>query len=155
MRRKEYTKKVYAGDASKLKIGVVVSRFNSDITEGMLEGTLSVLREWRVQEKNIFIVHVPGSFEVPMGCVQLIRAKKLHAVVALGCVIKGETKHDEYIASAVTQGIMNVMLGYNVPIGFGIITTNNLEQARVRSRGTANKGREAALAVLEMSSFSA
>lgn len=149
MQREEYAKGVAAKDASALKIGVVVSRFNEDITEALLEAALETLKEWKVKEKNISVVHVSGSFEIPFGCLTLLKKKKLDAVVALGCVIKGDTTHDQYIANAVSNGIMELTIKHGVPISFGIITTNNLEQAVERSTGETNKGREAAVAAME------
>jgi 6,7-dimethyl-8-ribityllumazine synthase len=149
MQRAHYEKEVRAQDASRLRIGVVVSEFNADITEAMLAGALKTLDEWKVKKANITVLRVPGSFEIPFGALTLLsRKKKPHAIVALGCIIKGETEHDRYIASAVSHGIMDLMLAKRVPISFGIITTNNLKQAQARSSGTTNKGREAALAAL-------
>ncbi|PIR82775.1 6,7-dimethyl-8-ribityllumazine synthase [Candidatus Kaiserbacteria bacterium CG10_big_fil_rev_8_21_14_0_10_59_10] len=151
MQRKEYARKKKTGDASGLSVGVVVSEFNHDITGGLLEGALDTLRAWKVAERSIAIVRVPGSFEIPLACRNLLKGrKKLDAIVALGCVIKGETKHDEYISSAVSQALIRLMLDTGVPIGFGIITPNSLAQAKARSRGKENKGREAAAAALLM-----
>lgn len=149
MQRAHYAKKTTAGDASRLKVGIVVSEFNSDITGPMLEAALETLREWKVSEKAITVMHVPGSFELPLASAKLIK-KKADAVVALGCVIKGETKHDEYIASAVAHGLTRLMLDTGIPIGFGVITPNTLAQAKARSRGKANKGIEATIAALRM-----
>jgi len=137
-------------NGSQLKIGIVVSRFNEDITENMLKGALETLAENKVKEKNIKVVHVPGSFELPLACQRLGQTKKFDALVALGCVVKGETDHFYYICNEASRGIMDVMLGHNLPIGFGVLTTQNLKQAQVRSRGKENKGREAAVAALEM-----
>ena len=149
MQRKHYEKEIAQKDASKLKVGVVVSRFNEDITGGMLEGALATLRAWGVKEKNITVVHVPGSFELPYGALQIIKKRKPHAVIALGCIIKGDTDHDKYIAEAVSHGLMRLSLDGAIPVSFGVITTNNLEQAVVRSTGKINKGPEAAVAALE------
>ncbi len=150
MQRKNYDKKEILPGGSKLRVGVVVSEFNADITESMLEGALETLAEAGVKKSNIAVMRVPGSFEVPYGCLKLLKSKKPDAIVALGCIIKGETDHDKYIASAVSQGIMDIMLEHNVPVAFGIITTNDLRQAKVRSTGKTNKGREAAIAALKM-----
>ena len=149
MQRKHYEKEVEKRDASKLRVGIVVSRFNEDITEGLLEGALATLAAWKVKRANITIVRVPGSFEIPFAAQQLIARKKPHAVIALGCIIKGETSHDYHIASAVSHGITRVALDQNVPIAFGVLTTNSLEQAQLRSRGKTNAGIEAALGALE------
>jgi 6,7-dimethyl-8-ribityllumazine synthase len=127
-----------------------MARFNSDITGSMLDGVREELAAWKVKEKNTTLVEVPGSFEIPLAAMRLVKTKRYHAIIALGCIIKGETKHDEYIASAVTNGLMRIMLDTNVPIGFGILTPNTLEQARVRSRGKTNHGASAARAALEM-----
>ncbi len=132
----------------KLKIGVVVSQFNSNITESMLEGALEVLAENKVKINNIKVVRVPGSFEIPFACQKLAITKKYNALVAIGCVIKGETDHYYYICNEVSRGIMRVMLENNLPIGFGILTCQNLKQAKVRSSGKENKGKEAAEAAL-------
>lgn len=137
-------------DGKKLKIGVVVSQFNDNITKPMLEGALETLKENKVKEKNTRVVWVPGSFEIPLACQRLAETKKFDALIALGCVIKGETDHYYYIADATTDGIMEVILDFNLPIGFGVITTNNLKQAQIRSRGKHNKGREAAEAALAL-----
>lgn len=149
MQRAHYTKKTAAENASRLKVGIAVSEFNSDVTGSMLTAALETLREWKVLTRDIKVMHVPGSFELPLACAQLIE-KKADVVVALGCVIKGETKHDEYISHAVSYGLMRLMLDTGVPIGFGVITPNNLTQAKARSRGKANKGIEATVAALRM-----
>jgi len=133
-----------------LKMGVVVSDFNSDITHALLDGATETLLKWEVKKENIWVKHVPGGFEIPFGCQQLLEERKLDAIVALGCVLKGETRHDEYISNAVAQGIMHLMLAHNIPISFGVLTPNTLEQARARSQGDANHGKSAAEAALEM-----
>jgi 6,7-dimethyl-8-ribityllumazine synthase len=150
MRRDEMIKERPVRDASALTIGVVVSDFNSDITHALLSGTLETLEKWHVRKENIWVKHVPGGFEIPLGCLQLLEEHDLDAIVTLGCVLKGETKHDEYIAGAVADGIMRVMLEHTIPISFGVLTPNTLEQAQARSQGEANHGRAAAEAALEM-----
>ncbi len=149
MQRKHYKKKVASRDASKLKVGVVVSRFNEDITGRMRDGALETLRAWGVKEKNITLVEVPGSFELPFACAKLIKKIKPHAVIALGCVIKGDTDHDKYIADAVSHALMRLSTDHAIPVAFGVITTNDLEQAVIRSTGNTNKGPEAAIAALQ------
>jgi 6,7-dimethyl-8-ribityllumazine synthase len=149
MQRAHYAKKTTTGDASRLKIGIAVSGFNDDITGSMLAAALKTLREWQVPEKAITVMQVPGSFELPLASMKLIK-KKVDVVIALGCIIKGETKHDEYIANAVAHGLTQLMLETGVPIGFGVITPNTLAQAKARSRGKANKGIEATIAALRM-----
>ncbi len=149
MQRGEYEKARKAGDGSTLSIGIAVSAFNADITEGMLEGALATLKEWGVDDGKITLLRVPGSFELPYACQKLIKEQAPDAVIALGCIIKGDTEHDRHIATAVAGGLMRLTLDHGIPVSFGVITTNTLEQAQVRSQGESNKGREAALAVLE------
>lgn len=150
MQRGEYQKAREAKDGSKLSIGIVVSSFNTDITEPMLEGALATLKEWSVKDENITVFRVPGSFELPYGCLKLIKEKRPDGIIAIGCVIKGDTEHDRYIATATADGLMRLTLDHALPISFGVITTNTLEQAQIRSTGETNKGKEAALAVLEL-----
>jgi 6,7-dimethyl-8-ribityllumazine synthase len=140
-------------DGSKLKIGIVVSRFNDNITKPMLEGALETLAENKVKKENIKTVWVPGSFEIPLACQKLAETKKFDALIAIGCVIKGQTDHYFYICNEVSRGVMDVMLKFSLPIGFGVLTTQNSKQAEVRSRGKENKGREAAVAALAMVSM--
>ena len=116
----------------------------------MLMEALATLRECGVKEENTHIIRVPGAFEIPLGCLRLIKKQKLDAIVTIGCIIKGETEHDRYLAMAVSQGLMRLSLDHALPISFGIITTNDLAQARTRSQGKTNKGIEAANAALDM-----
>ena len=149
MQRKEFEKKGETRDASKLKVGIVVSRFNTDVTEPMLEGARAALKRWGVKEKSIFVSHVYGSFELPIAAARLVRKHRADALVAIGCIIKGETRHDEYLAQATFHGLMRVSLDSDVPVGLGVLTTNTLAQARARSRGKTNHGEKAAEAALE------
>ena len=137
-------------DGTKYKIAVVVSKFNSDITGGMLKGALDVLKKNKVKDNNIKVIWVPGSLEIPLACLRLARTKKYDGLIALGSVIKGGTDHYYYVAGESIRGVIEVMLQIGLPIGMGIITTNNLKQARERSGERCNKGREAAQAMLEM-----
>ena len=149
MLRKEFEKRTKARNGSRLKIGIVVSKFNEDITNSLMEGAREVLKEWYVPERNIHIAHTYGSFDLPIACQKLIKKSRLDAIVALGCIIKGETSHDVYIAHATFEGLMRVMLDTGVPIGLGVLTTNTIEQARARSSGPTNHGAKAAVAALE------
>ncbi len=150
MRRKAHAaQRALVGDGSKLRVGIAVARFNEDITEALLFGARETLRAWGVKDAHVYVIRVAGSYELPLAIARLIKRHKLDAAVALGCIVKGETKHDEYLAHAVATGLMQLMLSTNVPIGFGVITANTLQQARARSRGRANKGSEAAAAALE------
>jgi 6,7-dimethyl-8-ribityllumazine synthase len=148
MQRKD-VKKQAGKDGSKLKIGIVVSTYYDDITGRMLAGALQTLKEWKVTEKNTTVVRVAGSFEITYGVLSLLKRKKYDAIITLGCIVKGETSHDEFIAHAVAQGIVQLMVAYKTPISFGVVTTNDLPQAVVRSTGQNNKGVESALAALE------
>lgn len=134
-----------------LRIGIVVSRFNAKVTDRLLEGAIETLREQGVDDNNVILVRVPGAFEIPQMCKKLIETKKVDAIVALGAIIRGETTHFDYLASACTNGIERLIYDTNIPIGFGVLTTDNAEQAMDRS-GTkkGNKGRDATLVVLEM-----
>lgn len=149
MQRKEFLKKAPVQNASKLKIGIVVADFNPDITGGMLDGALHALSEWKVREPNISVYHVYGSFDLTYACDRMLRKFKPDAVIAIGCIIKGETDHDKYIAEAVFHGLTDLTIKYGTPVSLGILTTNNLAQARVRSRGKTNHGEKAAIAALQ------
>ncbi len=137
--------------SKEIKICIVVSRFNEFITKRLLEGAIDTLVRHEIDEKNIDIIWVPGSFEIPFVCKQVAKTNSYHGIIALGAIIKGETSHNEYIATEVTKGIAQVMLETGIPIAYGIITPDNLEQAIERA-GTkeGNKGAQAALTVLEL-----
>jgi 6,7-dimethyl-8-ribityllumazine synthase len=138
-------------DGSSYKIGIVVAQWNADITSALLEGAKSTLRSSGVTEENIEVLYVPGSFELPWGARQILKPGKKDAVICIGCIIQGETKHDEYIATAVASGIMQLGLMSGVPVIFGVLTTNTEEQARERAGGKhGNKGSEAAATALQM-----
>lgn len=145
MQRKNNKKAKFA-DASRFRVGIAVSEYNPDITEKLLEGALITLEGFKVKKENIEVIRVPGSFELPLGCLMLLKQRRCEAVVALGCIVKGETEHDAYIASAVSDGLMHLSLQFGAPVGFGVLTVRNLEQARAR----VNKGEEAVRAVLQM-----
>ncbi len=134
---------------SSARIGIVVSSYNSDITFPMRDGAIETLKKAGVKEKNIFIFTAPGGFEIPIICQKVIKSKKLSGVIAIGCVIKGDTDHYHFIAQESTRGIMDVMLKTGVPVTNAILTVDNLEQAKIRSEGGMNKGIEAAQALLE------
>ncbi len=134
-----------------LKIGIVVAEWNPQITNSLLEGTLSELKKLGVVDEDIFTIHVPGSFELPQGASLLLKKKKLDAVICLGCVIQGETRHFEFICQAVSQGITNLSIQERKPVIFGVLTTENMEQATERSGGKhGNKGHEAAVTAVKM-----
>ncbi len=137
--------------AEGIKTAIVVSRFNSFISEKLLEGALDCLKRHGANLDEQTIVKVPGAFEIPLICQRLAQKKKYHAIIALGAVIRGGTPHFEYVASEVTKGIAQVALKESLPIAYGILTTDNIEQAIERA-GTkmGNKGEEAALSAIEM-----
>ncbi|HAX61662.1 MAG TPA: 6,7-dimethyl-8-ribityllumazine synthase [Elusimicrobia bacterium] len=148
--------KVFEGKlvAKGLKFGIVISRFNEFITSKLLDGCLDALKRHDADEKNLDIVWVPGSFEIPFAANKLASSKKYDAVICLGAVIKGDTPHFDYIAAEVTKGIASTGLKTGVPAVFGVITTDNLEQAIERA-GTksGNKGAEAAMTAIEMANL--
>lgn len=140
---------IAAKDASKYRIGIVVSNYYADITDVLLAGAVEACRSWKVAEENILITRVSGSFEIPYGCLSLLTQEKPDAIVTLGVIVKGETDHDQFIAHAVAQGIMNLMVKFETPITLGVVTTNTLEQAIARSTGANNKGADATVSALE------
>jgi 6,7-dimethyl-8-ribityllumazine synthase len=136
---------------SKFRIAIVVSEYNEQITFALRDGCVDTLKKYGVKEKNIFVQPVPGAFELPLAAKWLFKAKKADAVICLGCVIKGDTDHDIYINKAVSQAIMELNLQTNTPFIFGVITPNNLQQAKDRAGGKhGNKGVECAVAALKM-----
>jgi 6,7-dimethyl-8-ribityllumazine synthase len=133
------------------RFAIVVSRFNEEITSGLLAGAREALSEANVRDEDVEIFHVPGAFEIPLAAKKAADSGKFAAVIGLGCLIKGDTMHFEYIADAVSHGIMRAGLDSGIPIAFGVLTTLTDAQAEERAaRGAGNKGREAALAALEM-----
>jgi len=141
-------------DASELSFGVVVADWNKDITHTLYEGCVDTLLKHGAKEENIHVVQVPGAFELPAGGRILAGREKLHAVICLGCVIKGETKHDEYINNAVAQGLVNLSIATGKPFIFGLLTPNTHEQAADRAGGKyGNKGVEAAATALRMAAL--
>ncbi len=137
------------------RIGIVVAEWNSDITNALAEGALQTLLQYNVAENNIHIVHVPGSFELTTGAdLMLHNNPKLDAVICIGCVIQGETRHFDFICEAVSQGITNVALKHERPVIFSLLTTNNMQQAIDRAGGKhGNKGVEGAVTALKMVSL--
>jgi 6,7-dimethyl-8-ribityllumazine synthase len=133
-----------------LRVVLVVSEYNSDITFSMRDAAVEELKFHGIKESNINIVYAPGAFEIPILCQRLAMTKKYKGIIAFGCVIKGDTDHYYQISNESTRGIMDVMLKYNLPITNAILTVNNLEQAKIRSTGSTNKGIEAALALVKI-----
>jgi 6,7-dimethyl-8-ribityllumazine synthase len=138
-------------DGSSMKIGVVVAEWNAEITDALLQGAQDTLARYGVKEENMPIVHVPGSYELTSGADYLLRYLDVDAVICLGCVIQGETRHFDFICQAVSQGLTNLALKAERPVIFGLLTTNDMEQARERSGGKhGNKGVEGAITALKM-----
>ncbi|MGQ9695680.1 MAG: 6,7-dimethyl-8-ribityllumazine synthase [Thermodesulfobacteriota bacterium] len=138
-------------NAQGMKFGIVVSRFNDFISDRLLAGALDALLRNGAEEKDIEIIKVPGAFEIPQVARKLALAKKYDAVICLGAVIRGATPHFDYIAAEVSKGIAMIGLESEMPISFGVLTTDNLEQAIERAGTKAgNKGWDAALAAMEM-----
>ena len=138
--------------ASPFRFAVVVSRFNEFITRRLLDAALDCLRRHGAKDKAIDVVYCPGAFEIPQTAQRLAASKKYDALICLGCIIRGETPHFEYIANAVSVGVSRVALEFRMPVSFGVLTTNSLEQAieRAGAKG-GNKGWDAAMAAIELS----
>lgn len=132
-----------------LKIGIVQSKYNSKIGNALYKNCINTLLASGVSEKNIVTVKVPGAFEIPFACQKLASSIKPDVIITLGALIKGETPHFDYIASSCVQGIMDVSLKIGVSIIFGVLTTNNMTQAKART----SKGTEAALSALQISNL--
>ena len=133
-----------------MRIAIVVSRFNEEITSGLLAGAIACLSEHGVNVKKQDIVAAPGAFEIPLLAQALANTSRFDGVVCLGCIIKGDTAHFEYISLAASSGLMQAALATRIPLSFGILSTYNEKQAKTRSMDNANnKGREAAAACLE------
>lgn len=148
--------KKYEGklDAKKLKIGIVISRYNDFITSKLLDGALDCLHRHQCEDDNINIAWVPGAFEIPSAVKIMAESKKYNAIVCLGAVIKGDSSHNQYIASETIKGVAKISLDFNIPVSFGVITPDSLEQAIERA-GTkrGNKGWDAALSAIEMANL--
>lgn len=133
-----------------MRFAIVVSQFNKEVTDGLLSGARKYLGQAGIDASSIDVFGAPGAFETPLIAKKLARTRRYAGVICLGCVIKGDTAHFEFISLGSTVGIMQAMLDTDTPISFGIITTYNDEQAEARSRDDAhNKGREAAAACFE------
>jgi 6,7-dimethyl-8-ribityllumazine synthase len=138
-------------DATGMRFGLVVSQFNSLITERLQAGAIDALCRQGAREEDITVVQVPGAFDIPLFAKKMAASGHYDALVCLGAVIKGETPHFDYISAAMTQGIKEVMLAHGLPVTFGVLTTESMEQALDRAGGKAgNKGAEAAVAAVVM-----
>jgi 6,7-dimethyl-8-ribityllumazine synthase len=136
------------------KYAIVVGRWNSFVVEHLLEGAIDSLRRHGVDDKHITIVRAPGAFEIPLVCKKVAAKGNVDAIIALGAVIRGGTPHFEYVAGECTKGLAMVTMEYGVPVAFGVLTVDTIEQAVERSGTKAgNKGEEAAMSALEMVSL--
>ncbi|MEE8349909.1 MAG: 6,7-dimethyl-8-ribityllumazine synthase [Acidobacteriota bacterium] len=141
-------------ESNGVKVGLVVGRFNELITERLLAGALETLTQNGVSDDDITLIRVPGSFEIPAAAQRLAKARDVDAIVCLGAVIRGETAHFEYISLQVSRGIIEVALKFDLPVSFGVITAETVEQAMDRSGAEhSNKGVEATIAALEMANL--
>jgi 6,7-dimethyl-8-ribityllumazine synthase len=137
-----------------LRFAIVVSRFNSLVTQRLLDGALDALRRHGADENAITVVYVPGSFEIPLVAKRLAQSGAFDAVICLGCIIRGDTPHFEYVASEAAKGIAQVALETSVPTIFGVVTADTLEQALERAGAKAgNRGFEAAMTAMEMANL--
>ena len=145
--------KIYEGKlvANEIKIGIVVGRFNEFITSKLLAGAIDALKRHEVKEEAIHIAWVPGAFEIPLIASKMAKSKKYDAVICLGAVIRGNTTHYDYVCSEVSKGIATVSLNSEIPVMFGVVTTENIEQAIERAGTKAgNKGFDCAVSAIEM-----
>ena len=136
------------------RVGIVLARFNSFIGERLLEGALDTLTGHGAERAHIEVARVPGAFEIPLALKVMAASKKFDALIALGCVVRGDTPHFEYVAGEAARGIAQVGLQFDLPVGFGLLTVDNIEQAIARAGNEAgNKGADAAMAAIEMVSL--
>jgi len=140
--------------AKGLRFGIVVSRFNSFISDRLLEGAMDALRRSGAEEEDCSVIRVPGAFEIPLASKKMAKSGRYDAIICLGCVIRGATPHYAYIAAEVTKGIASLSLESEIPVAFGVLTTDTIEQAIERAGTKAgNKGFDAALSAIEMANL--
>lgn len=140
--------------AADMTFGIVVSEWNGNITNALLEGAVETLKKYGAQDENIQVKYVPGSFELTFAANLLIEADIVDAVIVLGCVVRGDTPHFDYVCMGVTQGIAQLNANYDIPVIYGLITTNNMQQAEERAGGRlGNKGSECAVTAIKMVDF--
>jgi len=140
--------------ASGLRFAVVASRFNSEITDLLVSGSVQALKESGCDDGHIAIIRVPGAFEIPLAVLHAAKSQRYDAIVAIGCVIRGETPHFDFISQEASHGIAQASFQTGIPVGFGVLTVNTDEQAIARSKpDSTNKGFEAAMAAVEMANL--
>jgi len=133
------------------RFAIVAARFNSNIVNDLLKGAIDTLKTHGVAKNNIEVINVPGAYELPLAAMHLVDAEEYTAIITLGCVIRGDTPHFDFVASECARGIMDVSLSTGIPVVFGVLTTDTLEQAQLRSQiNGENKGVDCALCALEM-----
>src|SRR5574344_1468819 len=138
-------------DASNMRFGIVVSEWNSNITGALLEGAVKTLMKHGAKEDNIIVYTVPGSFELVYGASLMMKSGQVDAVIAFGCVVRGDTPHFDYVCSGTTQGLAELNTISDIPVIYGLLTTNNMEQAEDRCGGKlGNKGDECAISAIKM-----
>ncbi|PKP09683.1 MAG: 6,7-dimethyl-8-ribityllumazine synthase [Bacteroidetes bacterium HGW-Bacteroidetes-4] len=141
-------------DAGNMKFGIVVAEWNSEITEALYQGAYTTLLKHGAKEENIIRKYVPGTFELTLGAQLIAQNTDVDAVIVLGCVIQGETRHFDFICQGITQGITTLNMDYSMPFIFGVLTTDNQQQALDRAGGKhGNKGNEAAVTAIKMVSL--
>jgi 6,7-dimethyl-8-ribityllumazine synthase len=141
-------------NARGLKFAVLCARFNSSVTDRLLDGALDALKRLGAVEADIEIVRVPGAWELPIAAKAVVLGKKCDAIIALGAVIRGDTPHFDYVAGETARGLMAVQLEMGIPVAFGVLTTNTVEQAADRAGGKdGNKGYDAAITAIEMANL--
>ncbi len=153
MATRKSNQKVSSGKftVKKMNVCVIVSQWHKDITDALLEGVFTVFEKIEMDDFSMEVIDVPGSYELPLGAQWAIKKYSPDAVICLGCIVRGETPHFDYISKAVADGIMELNLTHNIPVIFGVLTTDNVKQAKQRSGGKhGNKGADAATVVLEM-----
>jgi 6,7-dimethyl-8-ribityllumazine synthase len=145
------TKRGGGSEAAGLRVALLAARFNAEITDALVEGATRALLARGAHAADIETIRVPGAWELPQAAARAVATGRFDALVALGCVIRGETPHFEYVCTEATLGLGAVARSARIPVAFGVLTTDDLAQARARAgKGTDNKGYEAAMAVLEM-----
>lgn len=141
-------------NAENMKFGIIVSEWNNEITEAIFQGAFSTLLKHGVKAEDVIKEYVPGTFELTYGAKKMVQLHNLDSIIVLGCVIQGETRHFDFICQGVTQGITELNIQYDIPFIFGVLTTNNFEEAKDRAGGKhGNKGDEAAVTAIKMAAF--